>query len=101
MECYRWIKEYYVKASELAVEANVNWGKEEAGLVSDLVARLMDFDFIVSSYDPGDFVDEKIGVNKDRVNEYRKLIDGEDVGYNEETEKILSSIENKFKKHVQ
>lgn len=101
MMCYERIQEYFFKTSELAVEVNVHWGKEESQLVSDLAYRLIDIDFVVSNYDSEDLVGEKAGIDKDRLKEYLKIIDGNDSEYNKETDEVLSAIENKFKNYVQ
>lgn len=101
MDNYKKLKEYLVQASELVVETSVHWGKEDAKLVSAITNRIIELDFAVSNYDPEDLIGEKMGVNKELVERYRKVIDGEDDEFNKETEKVFSTAENRFKKYVQ
>ena len=101
MNNYERLRDYFTKASELSIEVDIHWGNEESKLVTSLVNRLMDLDFIVSNYDPEDLIGEKTGIDKERVMEYLKVINGEDIEYNKETETILSDIERKFRKYVQ
>ena len=100
-ECYRWVAKDCVIASDLAVDTMVNWGEKEAQLIYEISQILFELDFVVSSYDPSDLIGEQIGVNKELVMNYGKIVDGIDKKYYREFNERLDNIENRFRRYVQ